>query len=126
VKVSGLQLHAPRGTGPSSVRVCSHNRRAFNKPELLRGLQVFANPIGLDCESAASLPATQTLELKEGDESQLALRLVLFSKVSSLALFFPANHEGAEQTVIQRIAVFGTPVPQARSTLTFSLLVAWC
>ena len=66
---------------------------------------------------------------------------MLFQKVSSLALFFPANHEGAsalccacalpkavarswqadrlrgaggELTVLERLAVFGVPVPNVR------------
>ena len=78
---------------------------------------MFANPIGLDCESAASQPATQVLELKSADVekgSQVQLRYVLFSKVSALALFFPANFDGDEQTVVQRLAVFGAQVPNVR------------
>jgi PITH domain len=75
---------------------------------------VFANPIGLDCESAASQPATQVLELKPADVEKVQLRYVLFSKVSALALFFPANFDGDDQTVVQRLAVFGAQVPNVR------------
>lgn len=81
------------------------------------GCQVFANPIGLDCESAASQPATQVLPLSPQDVekgSQTALRYVLFSKVSALALFFSNNFDGDEQTVIQRLAVYGQQVPNVR------------
>ena len=95
--------------------------------------QVFCNPIGLGIDTAKSEPASQTLEL---DAEQIAagckldLRFVLFQKVSSLALFFPENHEGTralrnisvlssyvssaggERTVVERLAVYGLIVPQ--------------
>jgi hypothetical protein len=98
VRVSAISILAPPGKGPDRVRV-------------------FANPIGLDCESAASQPATQVLQLSQTDVekgNQTALRYVLFSKVSSLALFFGHNFDGDEQTVIQRLAVYGQQVPNVR------------
>ena len=90
---------------------------SLKQTHLLLRLQVFANPIGLDCESAVSQPATQVLQLSQAEVekgSQTALRYVLFSKVSSLALFFGANFDGDEQTVIQRLAVYGQQVPNVR------------
>ena len=66
-------------------------------------------------------PATQVLELAAKDVesgSQVPLRYVLFSKVSALALFFKENFDGDEQTVVQRLAVYGQQVPNVRAPLT--------
>jgi hypothetical protein len=102
--------------------------------------QVFCNPIGLGIDTAKTEPSSQTLELDAGQLAagcKLDLRFVLFQKVSSLALFFPGNHDGVaarrapgslyfglidmfhvppggERTVIERLAVHGMIVPQAR------------
>ena len=60
--------------------------------------QVFCNPIGLGIDNAQTEPASQTLPLSVEtltSGARIDLRFVLFQKVSSLALFFPANHEGA-------------------------------
>jgi hypothetical protein len=59
--------------------------------------QVFSNPIGLDCDSAKTESAAQTLPLSAeqvASGARIELRFVLFQKVTALALFFPANHEG--------------------------------
>ncbi len=93
--------------------------------------------MGID--SAKTEAASQTLPLSAAQVAsgeRVDLRYVLYQKVSSLALFFPANFEGAmqplrrsrvrgssllqhahadgEQTVIERLAVYGVQVPQAR------------
>ena len=94
--------HAP---GARLLCACSPNTSAFElRLRLSAALvcavryQVFCNPIGLGIDTAKSEPASQTLQL---DAEQLAagckldLRFVLFQKVSSLAFFFPENHEGA-------------------------------
>jgi hypothetical protein len=59
---------------------------------------VFSNPIGLDCDSAKSEAPQQTLPLSAeqvASGARIELRYVLFQKVTALAFFFPANHEGA-------------------------------
>lgn len=92
-------------------------------------VEVFANPIGLDCEGAASQPATQVLELQPQEVekgTQVLLRYVLFSKVSSLGLFFKENFDGDEQTVVQRLAVFGSQVPNVRVAVLCPLLERSC
>ena len=113
-------------------------------------LQVFCNPIGLGIDTAKTEPASQTLELDAGQLAagcKLDLRFVLFQKVSSLALFFPANHEGestrhnptartsvphhcrtagGERTVIERLAVYGVIVPQARNPRASQPLLSAC
>jgi hypothetical protein len=92
----------------------------------------------LGIDSAKTEAASQTLPLSAAQVAsgeRVDLRYVLYQKVSSLALFFPANFEGAlqplrrsrvrgslwwrahtggEQTVIERLAVYGVQVPQAR------------
>lgn len=65
--------------------------------------QVFCNPIGLGIDNAQTEPASQTLPLSVEtltSGARIDLRFVLFQKVSSLALFFPANHEGAACYVV--------------------------
>jgi len=99
VKVCAIALRGPVDCGPSSVKV-------------------FCNPLGLGIDTAGSSAATQTLQvsqdaLKSGDT--IALRFVLYQKVSALALFFPANHSGAAVTVVERLAIYGQLVPQEGS-----------
>ena len=90
--------------------------------------QVFCNPIGLGIDTAKTLPAAQTLQL---DAEQLAagckldLRFVLFQKVSSIALFFPANHEGRLSVIAAEIGCATQCVslfdaPQAASALSLN------
>lgn len=62
-------------------------------------MKIFANAIGVDCESAASLSPTQALAVSPAEVEggkPLALRFVLFQKVDSLTLFFPCNFNGEE------------------------------
>ncbi len=62
--------------------------------------QIFCNPIGLDCDTAKTEAAAQSLPLSAQQVASGArqeIRYVLFQKVSSMALFFPANHEGARR-----------------------------
>ena len=62
-------------------------------------MQVFCNRNGLGIDSAKTEAAAQTLPLSVEQlttGARLELRYVLFQKVSELALFIPANHEGAQ------------------------------
>lgn len=79
---------------------------------------MFCNPIGLGIDTAKTEPASQTLELDAGQLAagcKLDLRFVLFQKVSSLALFFPANHEGVAACAVPSGVVALTDAAQAVS-----------
>lgn len=146
MKVAGLAVKAPADKGPSSVKVCGRGASHTREPahESFSCVQVFGNPISLDCDTAKAQSGAQTVALTAEQltgGSRVELRFVLFQKVTALGLFFPANHEGAprqrgsrgaallrragfttaaetctggEQTVVERLSVFGTPVPQVR------------
>ena len=137
VKVSAIALKAPSDKGPSSVKARharspslpgqaseSHERLLVALP--LR-TQVFCNPIGLGIDTAKTEPASQILELDAGQLAagcKLDLRFVLFQKVSSLALFFPANHEGSAAAARVFSGCGGGGARQGRVALSCALTVA--
>eukprot|EP00622_Pseudochattonella_farcimen_P006694 FR742546.1.p1 GENE.FR742546.1~~FR742546.1.p1 ORF type:complete len:141 (+),score=17.46 FR742546.1:58-423(+) len=97
MKVSCLRLKSPSDKGPSSVKL-------------------FANMLdSFDFSSAADTPPHAKFSLEEGkDEEELRLMgtpaFTKFQAVSSLTLYVNENHEGGDETVIDRIVVMGWPL----------------
>jgi hypothetical protein len=72
-------------------------------------VKIFANvPNTLDFDKAQSAEPIQTLDFEEGNLQ--ALKFVKFQNVKNIQFFVENNVEGGDQTVIDSIKLFGTPL----------------
>lgn len=102
VKIHSLWLRGPGEKGPKTVKLFINN------------------PVPLGFDRAQSSPAVQEVEFsKEGSagatdgSNEVCLRqmnYVRFQNVKSLQLFILDNHGGGEQTVVEELKLFGTPL----------------
>ena len=91
VRLSGLQIKAPAGSGPKSVKL-------------------IVNTPSLDFDSAKSTKVTQEVALtQEGvvGNAKVELKLPLFSSVGEVTLLIEGNHADEEETVITSLALWG-------------------
>lgn len=71
----------------------------------------------LDFDRAKSSQPVETLDFSD-DEDLKGLYFVKFQNVSSLQIFVENNKSGSEQTIIERLELYGTPL-QATSMHEF-------
>ena len=92
VRLSGLSIKAPKEGGPSSVKLYANRADAA------------------DFDSTKALPVTQELTLSPANTLSAAVVPLLtakFPSVYKLTILIEANHDDAEETVIEQLAVHG-------------------
>lgn len=95
VKLHSLKIQAPQDQGPKTIKIF------VNQPKTL------------DFDQADSMEAVQMLELTAKDlafKEPIPLRFVKFQNVSNIQLFVKDNQSGAETTIIQHLAIIGSPM----------------
>jgi len=100
VKIHSLWLRGPGEKGPKTVKLFINN------------------PVPLGFDRAQSSPAVQQVEFAKeegsgGGSNEACLRqlnYVRFQNVKSLQLFILDNHGGGEQTVVEELKLYGTPL----------------
>ncbi len=91
----------------AQIRLHSILLRTSTTSSAPQTLKLFLNRDDLDFSTAASLPATQTLELAQSNEVQeVPVKRALFNTVRSLDLFFEDNWGQGEEDVT-RVSYIG-------------------
>ncbi|KAK0254748.1 hypothetical protein LTR91_010141 [Friedmanniomyces endolithicus] len=99
-----LLMHIPF---TAQIRLHSILLRTSTTSSAPQTLKLFLNRDDLDFSTAASLPATQTLELAQSNEVQeVPVKRALFNTVRSLDLFFEDNWGQGEEDVT-RVSYIG-------------------
>ncbi|KAK1812879.1 hypothetical protein LTR12_012763 [Friedmanniomyces endolithicus] len=99
-----LLMHIPF---TAQIRLHSILLRTSTSSSAPQTLKLFLNRDDLDFSTAASLPATQTLELAQSNEVQeVPVKRALFNTVRSLDLFFEDNWGQGEEDVT-RVSYIG-------------------
>jgi hypothetical protein len=95
VKLHSLKITAPADKGPKTIKIF------MNQPQTL------------DFDRADTMEPVQVLELTPKDllsKEPIPLRFVKFQNVSNIQFFVKDNQSGAETTIIQHLAVIGSPM----------------
>lgn len=99
MRIHSLAIRGPPGKAPKTVKV-------------------FANiPVTLGFDNAQAAEPIQTVDF--GQEQLVGLKFVKFQNVQNLQLFVENNVGGGDQTVIEELHLYGTPVAQATNMQEF-------
>ena len=94
------------------VRLHSIALKALEVDKAPKKIKIFANPVNMSFDAAESDPCTQELEFTEDavtEGTTVNLRFVKFQNVTSLSIFCGANFGNEDQTVVNRLVLFGLP-----------------